>query len=62
MPNLLGGIVTIRGKGKTQRPQSDGKTSFEDIEVVAIPYYAWAHRGISRMTVWLPEPIEGESE
>lgn len=60
--DLLGGIVTIRGKGKIQRPHSDGKTSLEDIEVVAIPYYAWAHRGSSRMAVWLPEPIEGESE
>ncbi|MGJ3237586.1 MAG: glycoside hydrolase family 127 protein [Anaerolineae bacterium] len=25
-----------------------------DGEFVAIPYYAWAHRGITDMTVWLP--------
>ena len=24
---------------------------------VAIPYYAWAHRGKGEMTVWFPEKI-----
>ena len=35
-PNLLGGVVTVRGPGFT-----------------AIPYYAWANRGIGPMRVWL---------
>jgi hypothetical protein len=60
--DLLGGIVTIKGKGKIQQSPSDEKTSLEDIEVVAIPYYAWAHRGKSQMTVWLPGSDEGETD
>ncbi len=48
--DLLGGIVTINGRGKIP-PVS--------VEVVAIPYYAWAHRGKCEMAVWLPESAEG---
>lgn len=48
--DLLGGIVTLKGQG--EMPQ-------KSIEVVAIPYYAWAHRGKSDMAVWLPESAEG---
>ena len=48
--DLLGGIVTIKSQGEI--PQ-------ESIEVVAIPYYAWAHRGKSEMAVWLPKSAEG---
>jgi DUF1680 family protein len=48
--DLLGGIVTLNGQGIM--PQ-------KSIELVAIPYYAWAHRGKSDMAVWLPESAEG---
>lgn len=44
--DLLGGVVTIKGEGK-------------NIDVVAIPYYAWAHRGKGEMAVWLPKSAEG---
>jgi DUF1680 family protein len=47
--DLLGGIVTISGRGQIRQ---DGK-KVEDIDVVAIPYYAWAHRGINEMAVWM---------
>jgi DUF1680 family protein len=48
--DLLGGIVTISGRGRIRQ---DGK-KVEDIDVVAIPYYAWAHRGKNEMAVWMP--------
>ncbi len=48
--DLLGGIVTLNGQGKM--PQ-------KSVEVVAIPYYAWSHRGKSEMAVWLAESAEG---
>jgi len=60
-PDLLGGIVLIKGQGKIQQPQAEGKTLVKNIEVVAIPYYAWAHRGKSQMAVWLPVSAEGGS-
>ncbi len=40
--------------GKIRQPQPEGKAQLKSAEVVAIPYYAWAHRGKSEMTVWLP--------
>jgi len=53
--DLLGGIVTIKGQGQIQESQAEGKTLLKNIEAVAIPYYAWAHRGKSEMAVWLPQ-------
>jgi len=48
--DLLGGIVTLKGQGEI--PQ-------KSVEVVAIPYYAWSHRGKSEMAVWLLRSAEG---
>jgi len=59
--DLLGGIVIITGQGKIRQLQPEGKTSVKDIEVVAIPYYAWAHRSKSEMAVWLPVLAEADS-
>ncbi len=56
--DLLGGIVTITGRGQIRQ---DGKKVLEDIDVVAIPYYAWAHRGKNEMAVWMPESAEVEN-
>jgi uncharacterized protein len=41
-PDLLGGIVAVRGSGFT-----------------AVPYYAWANRGIGPMEVWLHHNRQG---
>jgi DUF1680 family protein len=53
--DLLGGIVTITGRGQIRQ---DGKKVVEDIDVVAIPYYAWAHRGKNEMAVWMLKASE----
>ncbi len=42
-PDLLGGINVIQGS------VPDGSAN-----LTAIPYYAWSHRGIGEMAVWLP--------
>lgn len=42
-PDLLKGLTVIRGKALLE-----GK----EIELTAIPYYAWSHRGVGEMTVW----------
>jgi len=63
-PGLLGGIVTLRGKGLVpERPADQGplyrplsrerEITSRQVDLVAIPYYAWANRGPARMTVWL---------
>jgi DUF1680 family protein len=59
--DLLGGIVTIIGRGQIRQIQQDGKKVVEDIDVVAIPYYAWAHRGKNEMAVWMPKSAEVEN-
>ena len=41
-PELLGGINILKSNS-TKEPQ-----------LVAIPYYAWSHRGVGEMAVWLP--------
>ena len=62
-PNLLGGIVTI-GKDALayDTPLTNAElysyTSFpktsRSLKIKAIPYYAWANRGLSEMEVWIP--------
>jgi len=54
-PDLLGGIIII----KADVPSFVVKESGEEVKtqrhkLVAIPYYAWSHRGIGEMAVWLP--------
>ncbi len=44
-PDLLGGVTVICGKAI----DGDGQPRHFN----AIPYYAWGHRGIGEMTVWL---------
>ena len=41
LPELLGGLVVIKGNSIDNRP------------LIAIPYYAWAHRGAGEMAVWI---------
>jgi len=54
-PELLGGINII----KADVPSFIVRETGEEVKtkghnLVAIPYYAWSHRGIGEMQVWLP--------
>ncbi len=40
---MLGGITVLKSKNQE-----------ENERIIAIPYYAWSHRGIGEMAVWLP--------
>ncbi|WP_428328892.1 glycoside hydrolase family 127 protein [Mucilaginibacter sp.] len=53
--NMLNGIEVITAEGKSTKRQlnSDALLQTEQ-SVTAIPYYAWANRGPSEMTVWIP--------
>jgi DUF1680 family protein len=53
LPNMLGGVQVITGTGFSTRRDSKGEPSIEGQRAfTAIPYYAWAHRGLHQMTVW----------
>jgi hypothetical protein len=60
-PELLGGVVTLRGRGRVAanavswrhrlyQPVAAGRS----VEIKAIPYYAWDNRQAGPMKVWLP--------
>ncbi|MBA4105932.1 MAG: ATP-binding protein [Pirellula sp.] len=62
-PRLLGGVTVIDADART-RPAGDwsgrlyrpldGAAKGKAIDVRLVPYYAWANRGASEMTVWMP--------
>ncbi|MHC4423643.1 MAG: glycoside hydrolase family 127 protein [Planctomycetota bacterium] len=52
--DLLGGVCVISGKVFAVQSSTDGKPPTMDrVNLVAIPYYAWSHRGEGEMAVWL---------
>ncbi len=58
-PGTLGGIVPLQMKGL--RVYSNNELYFEgefmqrEVELTAIPYYAWGNRGLGQMRVWMHE-------
>lgn len=52
-PGLLGGVTVISGSGQRVRMEGEAKTAAEEKSFLAIPYYAWAHRGRGEMAVWI---------
>ena len=55
LAGLLNGIDVISAAGKGAKRQLNTDALLEtDQQVTAIPYYAWANRGPSEMTVWIP--------
>lgn len=55
--DLLGGVTVIRGK-VCAAARKDGQVVAEPADFTAVPYYAWNHRGIGEMAVWLPRTME----
>ncbi len=54
LPDLLRGVQVIRGTVDAYRVIDDeGNMAKSKKDFVAIPYYAWAHRGKGEMAVWL---------
>jgi len=59
-PDLLNGVVVLTGKGHTTKRMLDGGVVTASAKpFMAIPYYAWAHRGRSQMTVWPAREPQG---
>ncbi len=56
LPALLNGVTVIKGQGQACRlEKSDDEQTIvkEKKNFLAIPYYAWSHRGPGEMAVWL---------
>jgi DUF1680 family protein len=53
-PDLLNGVAVITGVALAAAEGTAGGTTARKQPFLAIPYYAWAHRGPGEMAVWLP--------
>ena len=52
--DMLRGIVVLQGKTFAVKRNADGSIADKkEQSFLAIPYYAWAHRGPGEMAVWL---------
>jgi hypothetical protein len=59
--SLLGGVAVLEGSA-LRYPEATWNSLYavlrpaksESISVRLIPYFAWANRGVSHMTVWIP--------
>ncbi len=59
-PGLLGGVVTLKGRGQVIDAASWGNALYrpappalKEIDLLAVPYYAWGNREPGEMRVWL---------
>ena len=50
----LNGIVTLEANGKSAEYNENGEAVEKNKVLTAIPYYAWANRGVGEMAVWIP--------
>jgi DUF1680 family protein len=54
-PDMLNGVEVITAEGTGSKRQLNSSSLLQtEQSVTAIPYYAWANRGASEMTVWIP--------
>ena len=59
-PNLLNGVTVLNSEAIAITVNEKGdEVSSRRQPFVAIPYYAWAHRGKGEMVIWIPESIKG---
>lgn len=56
-PNLLNGVEVITGAVERLQASSGGVYTVPH-PLVAIPYFAWANRGMGEMQVWLPRAAD----
>lgn len=59
VPDLFDGVFILEGTAQAVIINNSGisiKTKTQNI--IMIPYYAWAHRGIGEMSVWLPGKVK----
>lgn len=57
--SLLGGVQVVAGTAfASQRTTEGGRELGPARTFKAIPYYAWAHRGLHQMTVWPARTLE----
>ena len=56
--DLLGGVTVVEAVAKVCFQNARGGVEVRPSLMTAIPYYAWNHRGVGEMTVWVPQGAE----
>lgn len=57
-PSMLNGITILKSDVPAIKVNNSRSVSTESQPFVAIPYYAWAHRGKGEMMIWFPTSIK----
>ena len=58
-PALLNGVMVLTGKAQVAKRMTGGGVVVAGTRsFTAIPYYAWAHRGLAPMTVWPARQVQ----
>lgn len=57
LAGLTGGVVALNGDAIATRIGPKGDIVQERVRLTAIPYFAWAHRQVGEMAVWLPREV-----
>ena len=52
-PDLLNGVVVVKGDALSLSYNQQGTVERKPQTFTAIPYYAWANRGVGEMAVWI---------
>jgi DUF1680 family protein len=55
---LLNGVTVLKGSAKVAARDEAGQPSARPSEITLVPYYAWNHRGLGEMAVWLARTPE----
>ncbi|MBM3998215.1 MAG: glycoside hydrolase family 127 protein [Planctomycetes bacterium] len=50
---LLGDVTVLTGTAQRAERGPDGSVTFAPATITAVPYYAWAHRDLGEMAVWV---------
>lgn len=58
MPSLLNGVTVLKSEVPVILVEQNQNVSTATRPFVAIPYYAWAHRGKGEMMVWFPTTVK----
>ncbi|NOY41072.1 MAG: glycoside hydrolase family 127 protein [Planctomycetes bacterium] len=59
--DLLGGVTVVTGQVQRAKRTKDGSIELVPTTLTAIPYYAWAHREVGQMAVWLANEASAAS-
>lgn len=57
-PDLLNGIKQLKTQAQVLSYDTQGRLQTRNVSLSLIPYYAWNHRGIGKMMVWMPQRVQ----